>query len=438
MDNHEIRFGDYGLSSSLRSYFVVSSTVICCLDQCYRIHVCSSWSRRIVSVAFLVFSYQLCRLFWSSRTSYVMAASASGAAAVAASSMPGGPASSARASISASPIAGEKRSRLPPAPITGDHCKDEIAVNQMEFLQEMVDGCLNHMDHIVPLYSAYKKRKALVEADSATGTTTSERFVNTTTLWQLWKNYPEFVMWWVSTRSDLTVQELGISAKTHPDSPFHLMLAALQVDSSMRLTLELQVREVFVMWANKRSSDQCDRIAQFKGKGGFVGDVLSWANGAYKVTESEGFMHQLTHNASGAVTDISQYRISKVYKLQNNWSDKKASFELEGNPPIDVKRYFSKGVGPKAAEPFSAASSDFASSVQLHFRAWKQQREAVRQAHGNATMQAASALVKTNDKQRRLDNMKKAQATAKANNAKKKTSTAVTVLDADQPDAPAP
>ena len=226
-------------------------------------------------------------------------AAASSAAGSPAASVAGSPASSARP-IVGSPVCGEKRCRLPPAAITGDHCRDEVAVSQMEFLQEMVDGCLNNMDHIVPLYSAYKKRKAMMEADSATGTTTQERFVNVTTLWQLWKSYPDFVMWWVSTQCDLTVQEIGKTCKTHPDSPFHLMLAALQVDGSMRLLLELLVREVFVMWANKRASAQGNRIKNFKLKLGFVGDALSWVCGSYSVTESEGFMHMLTHNSSGA------------------------------------------------------------------------------------------------------------------------------------------
>ena len=77
--------------------------------------------------------------------------------------------------------------------------------------------------------------------------------------------------------------------------------------------------------------------------------------------------------------------------------------------------------------------------MQLLFKEWQEKRNAGREAQGNAEMTAASVLVKTNDKERRLENLKKAQETAKANNLKKKGSTAVTVPDAAaQAEDPAP
>ncbi|CAK0886357.1 unnamed protein product [Prorocentrum cordatum] len=282
---------------------------------------------------------------------------------------------------------------------TGDELVDDETESLFGLLQEMVESCIAEPLHIIPLHNKWKSRASLLST-AAGKLKADERFSNVSTIAGLWKQYPDECMLLISKHSSMSLEKCS---------------------AEMNLDKRLLIRDVFTIWADARAAAVGNRLADFgkPGHGAVRTDhTIDWSFGSYRASVSGEFMSEITYRHSNVKKDIKTYNLSKCAKIQCNWDDAKAYFEIGDLPKIFCKTFFKvKGEGPNALSRFSGNTA--------HESYEKSKVTKVSEKKTNLSI--AKQLVDNSTKAKRRESLQKGREKAAESNKAKKARTEVQI-----------
>ena len=259
---------------------------------------------------------------------------------------------------SLTPTSGAK---IPSPKPTGDEDVDEQRQGEVDLLQEIVDGCMEHREIIVAMHSSFKKKMERITCPSRIIASADESF-KAKTLEELWKMYPDWIINYVVCKSGLTQDQVTKSMKSLPNCPLLLFKYHLQLES-VPLDGVLAIKAVFWEWSDARGRMVGDRLVKFVSNGGHIDSncVITFPKACYFFTKGEGIYKTVTHRPTNVTKDISALKIPSEHVYNYNWLDIKTSITPEGLPSIKVLTTFfkTKGEGPRSYGEFKPGGAEW-------------------------------------------------------------------------------
>ena len=214
-----------------------------------------------------------------------------------------------------------------------------------------------------------------------------------------------------------------------------LRLFAFRLNDTLKLCSMNLVKEVSRRWFVKRMHDLGDRLAKFLSDGGCEEEgVLNWKFGCYRFEWDESDqlkeMVHISGNYGHNFDGVKKMLDRKVAKLQDNWSDFHAHWEVAGVPPLYVHKYFAKGKGPHRYFNFGSKAKAFEDSVKPVYDAYMAEvvaatKEALQSASEEKASEAFKSMKHDKQKAKALEARQKALSTLQAKKARRAISMAV-------------
>ena len=127
--------------------------------------------------------------------------------------------------------------RLPTPKKTGNFLADSKRENDMEKLQEIMDRCLEDPDHIDALHSCLNKRVKAKREDN--GFSSDCLFLQ---LHCMKAMEAAFVAVYLTTQTDLTMDDVLLTSNFDSDQPWQLMVMDTGLHSSVKLPCQCKVK----------------------------------------------------------------------------------------------------------------------------------------------------------------------------------------------------
>ena len=262
----------------------------------------------------------------------------------------------------------------------------------MVLLREMVSGCLNSLDMVLPLYTKYLEmcRTGGDEEDVEID------FGGVNTLRQL---PPDLVVDEVAESSDLEVADIVQCMKYDAESAHHLLSFWTQLPLRFPWAKALCSREMSHRILCALGSEMGNRLANVKSTGAFEANgFIDWAKvGCYIISWSgeTGRLESIRH-CSGDVYEAEPH--VHIYRsaahVEENWSDFCAFIRIDPLPPVKLHDFFKKGMaGPYKVRHFSKASKDWDRFVSTEVEKLQVQRNRLNTAAQSTSAEAAAIQV---------------------------------------------
>ena len=295
--------------------------------------------------------------------------------------------------------------KLPRPRLSGDDLVDGDAMARHDLFKELISECLMDDSHVPVLYSTMKKRKD--QSRQAQGVVSDHRFVALTTLRSVERDY---LVEWIVSVSDLTLEDLGKALRYDTDAAHILTSFATQIPMLMRIAGHCIIKAVLRRVLNRR--DQCmgQRLKTFKARGGLQqSGALNFAIMCYRPVYVDNMLARLVH-CSGLEEVVEGTHITDDWVIHENWADYGAYFKRDPMPPVKMCCWFNKHA-PKGKDkaaifkspPLTAACKVWLDLVSEEHAAWEKARSDA--AKGSQVDKGAVEVVKV-----QINEKRKAQA----------------------------
>lgn len=236
----------------------------------------------------------------------------------------------------------------------------------------MVEDLIAEPQHVAHLYNELQKRKR-----SLIGT--SEAVPEAEVLGEsgrLTRIDSDFKLAWVDEHSDLTEKDCIELMKADGQSIHYLLQMGLQSGFKLKLPASLRVREVMKRFFDERAELARHRLKDIKKNKGVKADwtidflkvgvfALAWGE--------DGLLTTITHRPTGDTASVPpEARVTKQYKLVDNFDDLNAHMLLKPLPPLHLSAFFGskEKKGPFAMPSYIGRHSALAADAQATLGAW--------------------------------------------------------------------
>ena len=266
--------------------------------------------------------------------------------------------SSASASTSALTPYAKKLPRKPKGPnqvVNGDN----EAKHGM--LMEIISTCQLDYDYIQQLYSKMRERQRSATSDAKDGM----EFRAVSTLGGL---DPDWVVDWVSGKSDMTVEEIVGAMESCQQAPYQMLAFAVQHPLTMKWPEQLRGQDDTGKWFDVRFDECGTRLRGFKASGGLAPDgKVDWSKGSYRPRFCEkNRLKEIEHANEDVITVPAHINIYKgSFSLDFNWDDWLACFVVPLMRDTPVHSLFkAEGKGPYKYRCFQKKPAEFTRALQ--------------------------------------------------------------------------
>lgn len=231
--------------------------------------------------------------------------------------------------------------KLPMPKRTGNHSYDEDMEAKALMLKEMLSTCLLDLSHVPPLYAKMRER---VRQQASPNEDIEFRDVKA-----LRGLDPDFVVDFITRKSDLMLEEVIALMKKDSDAPLQIMAFGVQLPLSLRWPPALFSREATYRFLNQRTKEAGNRLEKIKGHGTVARGALTWAKGCYKPSfDHHGRMEKVTHWNGDVVIVPPELHINKTNAaIVDNWSDTAAAISQPLISPVKfINLFASSNTGP--------------------------------------------------------------------------------------------
>ena len=222
-------------------------------------------------------------------------------------------------------------------------------------LQEVLTTCMYDYEYILPLYSKMRERKRGLAIAAGDGM----EFVNVKQLQNLDSDY---VVNYVCSKSDITVEELVDAMVTNPTAAHQLLVFGVQHPLSMRWPSELIAKDLTSRWFDTRVAQCGSRLKDIKTKGVFVTKNVDWSQGCYRPEfdgENRLIVIQHVNGEKAKMPDHVCIRKGN-FEFTHNWDDFAAALVVPLLPDLKLHTLFTKdGAGPYRYLIYQKKSPDF-------------------------------------------------------------------------------
>lgn len=163
---------------------------------------------------------------------------------------------------------------------------------------------------------------------------------------------------YVSSKSDMSSDDLSNVIKNDPASLNDMFMFALQLPMKTRLPAPLMVQDVMTSFLDERYSELGAQLAGFKLSGGIVGNSASFqdTHGCYRLTFSadKKLIEEVAHISGDTVAVDAKLNLTQAYTLHDNYDDHAAYLALPPLPNIKLSQFFDQRqrTGPFRAQGF--------------------------------------------------------------------------------------
>jgi hypothetical protein len=231
---------------------------------------------------------------------------------------------------------------------------DKDKQTKRNLLSSMVAGCLEHDEHILPLYDLYMAR---IRNDVKK--VNDHEFRELTYIYST--KYESFLASWITTVSKFKAADLILLKAKSPQNLVLLAKLGLQLFEGLKLTEDMR-NQTFVQWFfTKRHEAIGSPLAALDPAivlaGAHANGVINLLDiGRYKAEYNDAdSLNKLTHSGSGAqeVIDPNDILVRRSMPIQDAHSDFDACFVRDPRPPEFLHTLFPPGTGPHSIPYFA-------------------------------------------------------------------------------------
>ena len=271
---------------------------------------------------------------------------------------------------------------------------------------------MEDLEHIGALHSCLTKRvKAKSEAD---GFSSDCLFVQLNTLKSM---EAEFVAVYLTTQTDLSMDDVLLINNFDSDQPWQLMVMDTGLHSAVKLPSQCKVKSVAFKVLQACSQMNGNPVADIKKQGGFNNEgKVNWMKVfAYKpeFDESSMLSHVVHRRGDEAIINAEDKIVSKSWQFLCNYSEKEAYFVKKPFKPIKLIDFFkNEDAGPNIMKKYWATNSK--DLISLAAEKFRDHSQALTTLNHSADLKRTGAeMLKQQKDEKKRKHLEKTRAAAK-------------------------